>query len=107
MTEIKIKFEAIGTEETVGDICYNFHENYPEFAGNMEEIDYAYDEDTMEFMLLWAGQFEDGQLDEYDMEVLMKLTHHAEGFYDETDAEYVHVEVCVDNEWHGQRGDNA
>ena len=102
MKEIKIKFEAVGSVNTVDEICNNFYENYPAFAANMEEEDYKYNEKTNEFMLLWCGEFEDDELDDDDMNTLIRLTHHAEGFYDDTDAEYVHVEVCVDCKWYGR-----
>ena len=102
MKEIKIKFEAVGTPDTVDDVCNNFCEYYPEFSSNMEEEDYEYNEETKEFMLLWSGEFEDDRLDEHDMDVLIRFTHHAEGFYEGTDAEYVHVEVCVDGKWYGR-----
>ena len=100
--EIKIKFEAIGSIDTVDDICRNFCENYPEFSCNMEEEDYKYNKKTKEFMLLWSGEFEDDELSEYDMHTLIRLTHHAEGLYECTDSEYVHVEVCVNGKWHGR-----
>ena len=101
MKEIKIKFEAVGNKNTVDDICNNFYENYPEFSSNMEEEDYKYKSKTKKFMLLWAGEFEDDELDDRDMDTLLRLTHHAEGFYEGTNAEYVHVEVCVDGTWYG------
>ena len=102
MINIKIKFEAVGTVDTVDDVCHNFGEYYPHLAANMEEEDYEYNKKTKEFMLLWAGEFEDDQLDEHDMDEIIRLTHHAEGFYEDTDAEYVHVEVCVNDKWYGR-----
>ena len=42
MKEIKIKFEAVGSINTVDAICNNFYENYPVFSSNMEEEDYNY-----------------------------------------------------------------
>ena len=102
MMNIKIKFEAVGTVDTVDAVCNNFYTWYSEFASNMEEEDYEYNKKTGEFMLLWEGDFEDDELDEDDMDTLLRLTHHAEGFYEDTDAEYVHVEVCVDGTWHGR-----
>lgn len=102
MKEIKIKFEAVGSIDTVDDICNNFCESYPEFSSNMEEEDYKYNKKTKEFMLLWSGEFEDDELDDDDMNTLIRLTHHAEGFYECADAEYVHVEVCVDGKWYGR-----
>lgn len=102
MINIKIKFEALGTVDTVDDVCNNFYQNYPEFSSNMEEEDYKYNEKNKDFMLLWSGEFEDDELDEDDMNTLIRLTHHAEGFYEDTDAECVHVEVCVNDKWYGR-----
>lgn len=102
MKEIKIKFEAVGYVDTVDDICNNFYTNYSHFSCEMEEEDYEFDNETNEFMLLWSGEFEDNELDEDDIDTLIRLTHHAEGFYDDTDAEYVHVEVCIDGKWYGR-----
>ena len=101
MLNIKILFQAVGTVNTVDDVCNNFYENYPKFSTNMEEEDYKYNKKTKEFTLLWAGDFEDDELEEDDMDTLIRLTHHAEGFYEMTEAEFVHVEVCVNGEWYG------
>ena len=102
MQKVKIKFEAVGSVDTVDDICSNFYQNYPEFAANMGEEECSYNEETGEFALLWAGDFDDDELDEYDLNTLIRLTHHAEGFYDDTDAEYVHVEVYINDKWYGR-----
>ena len=102
MNEIKIKFEAVGSIDTVDDICNNFCECYPEFSCNMEEEDYRYNKKTKEFMVLWSGEFEDEELSGDDMNTLIRLTHHAEGFYEGTSAEYVHVEVCINGKWYGR-----
>ena len=102
MKEIKIKFEAVGNVNAVNDICNNFCECYPKFSCNMKKEDYKYNKKTKEFMIIWKGEFEDNELSEYDMNTLIRLTHHAEGFYECTDVEYVHVEVCVNNKWYGR-----
>ena len=102
MKKIKIKFEAVGSTNTVDDIYNNFCEGYPEFSSNMEEEDYKYNKKTKEFMILWSGEFEDDELSENDMDTLIRLTHHAEGLYECTDAEYVHVEVYVNGKWYGR-----
>ena len=68
----------------------------------MEEEDYQYDEFSGEFTLLWSGDFDENDLDEDDIDTLIRLTHHAEGFYEDTDAEYVHVEVCINGTWYGR-----
>lgn len=102
MMNIKIKFEAVGSVDTVDNVCSNFYQNYPKFSCHMEEEDYEYNEETEEFMLLWDGEFEDDKLNENDIDTLIRLTHHAEGFYDNTDAEYVHVEVYINDKWYGR-----
>lgn len=99
---VKISFSAVGTPDTVDDVCHNFYEQYPEFAAHMDEDEYVYDKNTKEFKLLWVGEFEEDELDDHDIDVLIRLTHHAEGFYECTDAEFVHVEVYVQDRWYGK-----
>ena len=109
--KIKILFEANGTDRTADAVCCNFHQHYPEFAAEMEEVGYKYDKCKKYFTLLWEGDFDESFLNEQNgwsligytnRDVLMRLTHHAEGFYDGTDANGVHVEVFVDDKWHGR-----
>lgn len=102
MTDVKIKFEAFGTPDTVDTVCQNFSENYPEFSCSMSKTDYSYDKKTKEFMLLWEGPFDDEKLNEDDINTLIRLTHHGEGFYDMTDAEFVHIEVYINGKWYGK-----
>lgn len=102
MMNVKILFEAVGTVDTVDAVCNNFYEQYSHFSCNMEEEEYEYNKKTKEFKLLWTGDFEDDELDEHDIDTLIRLTHHAEGFYEQTDAEYVHVEVCINDKWYGR-----
>lgn len=102
MKELKIKFEAYGTPETANNVYSNFCENYPEFSSNMTEEDYEYNKQENTIMMLWSGEFKEGELDDNDMDGFYKLTHHAEGLYEDTDAEYVHVEVCEDGKWYGR-----
>lgn len=103
MNNIQIKLEAFGAISTVDDVCSNFYEYYPEFSGNMEEENCTYDEKTQLFTLCWSGNFDEGELSEGDLDTLIRLTHHAEGLYENTDAEYVHVEVCINGKWHGRK----
>ena len=112
--KVKILFEAHGSTQAVDNVCCNFHQHYPEFAAEMEEVDYKYSKRTKNFMLLWEGDFTEEFLNEQNSwslvgytnrDVLLRLTHHAEGFYDETGATGVHVEVYVDEKWHGRYPD--
>lgn len=100
MVKVKILFTAEGSREDADMVCNNFSENYPEFAEEMEEEEFSCNEETGEIKILWSGEFED--LSEEDRNELIRLTHHAEGLYEDTDAEYVHVEVCIDETWYGR-----
>lgn len=75
-------------------ICANFADNYPEF--DVDENSYENDGDMVKFT--WTGSVDSSE----DAEALIRLTHHAEGIYDGTSAEHVHVEVSIDGTWHGQ-----
>lgn len=35
-------------------------------------------------------------------DAIIRLTHHAEGLYENTNAECVHVEVCIGGKWYGR-----
>ncbi len=72
----------------------NFADNYPEFDVG-EEI-YENDGDMVKFT--WTGSTDSLE----DAEGLICLTHHAEGIYDGTSAEYVHVEVRIGEIWYGK-----
>lgn len=97
MVEVKIYFSATGSKETADAVGNNFVENYPEFSEFMTEKMSKYNESSEEFMFLWEGKFP--ELSETDRNTLIRLTHHAEGIYEFTRAEYVHVEVCVNDVW--------
>lgn len=109
--KVKILFEANGSVQSVDNVCCNFRQHYPEFAAEMEEVGYKYNKRTKDFKLLWVGEFDDdflNQQNEHSLlgytnrDVLVRLTHHAEGFYDQTGANGVHVEVYVNGKWHGR-----
>lgn len=102
MVELKILFMANGDLDGVNAVRDNFYQNYPEFAYNMEES-HTYDGKTKDFQLLWTGNFTENELSESDMEGFCRLTHHAEGLYEDTNVEYVHVEVCVNGTWFGRK----
>ena len=96
--EIRILFQAVGSEDVMYDVADNFGANYPEFSEKMEP-EICEHNDTNDFTILWIGDFE---LSKEDEKELIRLTHHAEGFYEGTDAEYVHVEVCINGTWYGR-----
>lgn len=75
-------------------ILDNFADNYPEI--NVDENSYENNGDMIKFT--WTGSIDAAE----DAEVLIRLTHHAEGIYDGTSAEHVHVEVSINGVWYGQ-----
>lgn len=79
--------EAQVDKKAVGDIFINFAENYPEV--HVRESEYKKLEEPGFYHFSWEGK-----VSKEHKEELMKLTHHAEGIYAETGAEYVHVEVA-------------
>lgn len=100
--QITIVFEAKYHKlDDIDDVCNNFYENYPHLAANMKEIGFEKQKGKY-FKIIWEGEFEDGDLEESDVDEVIRLTHHAEGFYDDTNVEYVHVEVCIDGTWYGK-----
>lgn len=67
------------------DVLDNMAENYPEFLIEEAEIQSL---EAGFSRYIWKGKTE-----ECNQEDFSRLTHHAEGLYEETGAEYVHVEV--------------
>lgn len=49
---------------------------------------------------VWAGKAD--ELSEEDVDHLLRLTHHAEALYEDSNIEYTHVEVCIDGVWYGR-----
>ena len=96
---IIINFKSTGSTKTLSDIIHNFYENYPELGCNMKHTA-QYTEKSNVINIRFFGDFENLTTD--DINKIIRLTHHAEGFYEMTDAEYVHVEVCIDNTWYGK-----
>lgn len=97
MAKITILMECQLNEnayENIGRLCDNFYENYPEFS--CEESSYRELPNNV-YRFNWIGAVGDEYADE-----IIRLTHHAEAIYEETEAEHVHVEVCVDGTWYGK-----
>lgn len=101
INEAEIIFEAVGTSEDLDDLYNNLDNEYPEFKNDFEREELEEknnDDDKMtkcfkcHFYGIWLG----------DTDELIRLTHHAEGLYDQTGMEYVHVEVCLNGKWYGR-----
>lgn len=97
--EAEIIFSAEGDEDDLNQLYYNIEAYYNEFAISSDDVKEKPAEDnegktlyTVYLKGLWIG--DEGEL--------VRLTHHAEGFYENTNFEYVHVEVCIDGEWFGR-----
>ena len=88
---VNICFEAQGTEVTMEKVLENFAREYPEYS-SLEVKETLCDKG--EIKILWIGETETSE------EELVRLTHHAEGMYEGTDAEYVNVEVCINGKWY-------
>lgn len=100
---IKIVFEAKARSiDDITDLRNNFNENYPEFARNMNECENEYTYKDGMVHIAWEGNFDKTFCNKDNINELIRLTHHAEGLYEDTDLEYVHVEVFVDGVWYGR-----
>lgn len=86
MAEVKIHFEAVGSAVDKHKVVRNMLKNYPEFDGCIDPHVPDFD-GVKEFKINFVGEW-DGSIWE-----LARLTHHAEGLYEGTRCEYVHVEV--------------
>lgn len=84
---IKIAMNCMINKENIGVIFDNFSQSYPEM--DVEESFYC--KITDGFRFVWIGKIK-----EEDRDAFMRLTHHAEGIYEDTGAEYVHVDVYTE-----------
>ena len=98
----EIVFEAIGTFDDLHDLYDNLDNEYPEFINDFtkEKLEVKNnDDDKMNkyfkchFYGIWLGDTDD----------LIRLTHHAEGLYNNTQMEHVHVEVYLNGKWYGRK----
>ena len=97
---IKILVEAYcPTIEDVDELSNRFWKNYSYFA-DFEEVEYEYNKETGMVRFVWAGKAD--ELSEEDVDHLLRLTHHAEALYEDSNIEYTHVEVCIDGVWYGR-----
>ena len=100
--KITIVFEAKYHKlDDIDDVCNNFCVGYPELSSVMEEIDFV-KKKGKQFKIVWEGDFNEEELEDVDLDEVIRLIHHAEGLYEDTKVEYVHVEVCIDGTWYGR-----
>lgn len=94
--KVHINMTCLIGKEEIHKIFNNFSKNYPEYASYMSGMYHKANDgyDTFE----WSGELPETSF----TDDLIRLTHHAEGIYDVTGAEYVHVEVCIDGKWYGK-----
>ncbi len=102
INEAEIIFEADGTSKDLTDLYNNLDNEYPEFKNDStrERLKEKKNDDTKmtkhfkcHFYGVWIG----------DTDEFIRLTHHAEGLYDDTGMEHVHVEVCLNGKWYGRK----
>ena len=92
--KVKLFLSGLGSDEDIDQMFSNFDENYPEFE-TIEDDYHQFEKNGMvEFQTIITGNW-NGEIND-----LIRLTHHAEDFYENTDIEYFHVEVCIDK-WYG------
>lgn len=96
---IELVIVTEGTDDDYKDMLNNLDTQYPEFICDYdnEQVDEKHIskskvEFTAHFKGLWNGPEED----------CARLTHHAEGLYEDTRLENTHVEVCIDGTWYGR-----
>lgn len=97
--DVEIIVTTEGSEDDYNQMLDNMNTKYTEFMQNKECYTVSKtptDNDkldiTAHFYGLWSG----------DRTYCARLTRHAEGFYENTKLEYVHVEVCIDGKWFGK-----
>lgn len=95
MKNVKIIMWCFLNKEDIEKIFDNFSDSYPEVEMEESYYDQSLEDGTLEFT--WEGIIGEKSVDD-----IIRLTHHAEGIYEDTSAEYVHVEVCIDGKWYGR-----
>ena len=102
LDEVIIDYSGYSPDlEEITKAVKNFEEGYPEYAKYMHNS-IIKRELTGMFLVRFEGFFPKGYLTEEKVIELKRLTHHAEGLYEDTELEYSHVEVFVDGIWFGK-----
>lgn len=98
MNKAKIYFEARGTIYDIEQV----YQNLKQYDCQLDETHYLEnvvedieDEELYDFSICFEGEWNESEED------LLRLTHHAEGLYENTDLENVHCEVFCNREWYG------
>lgn len=91
---VEIIFEANGSNEDLRTMYSNLDEYYTEFTNDNSKEEYVKKDGRhhCHFYGTWVGNIDECR----------RFTHHAEGLYENTGLEHVHVEVCIDGEWFGR-----
>ena len=103
-TNVCVLFQAVGDSETMNRVLENFDSDDLFFDGVIEKISREEENNKIseEFKILWYRYFDRDILTDDLVDQFVRLTHHAECLYEDTNAEYVHVEVEIDGKWYGR-----
>lgn len=104
--KIKLFISGIGTDQDIDDVLGNIGQ----YLDDYEELkykdskqdkeffkDYKLSKNDIAFKTIYEGEFEPNSDDDSPI----KLTHHAEGLYEDTTASDIHVEVWYQDKWYG------
>ena len=91
-----ITLQCVVPQNEISHLIDNFSCGYPEFSSYMECEYECLKKD--EVNITWSGDLPNNT----NVDELIRLTHHAEGIYFDTSAEFVHVEVCINGKWYGK-----
>ena len=102
---IKMYVSGEGSNDDIDDMANNFYEYYT-LSNYMEETDYKekrIKNRRKSFNVIYEGEIQPSDINDFDNTInnFIKMTHHAEGLYENTNLEYIHVEICIDDKWYG------
>lgn len=91
--DVEILFEANGTAEDL-QVLYDNLDSMKEFSNSYEREDFR--EENGFYHCVFRGKYTG------DINKLIKLTHHGEPLYEESNFEHVHIEICIGGKWYGK-----
>lgn len=91
--DVEIVFEANGTSDDLRELYSNI-DNIEEFTNSYEKEEFR--EENGLYRCVFRGKYLG------DINDVIKLTHHGESLYENTNFEYVHIEVKVGGKWYGK-----
>ena len=97
---VEIRMSCMIDTDKATDLSDNFLESYPEFRNYIRY--HSCKPCIYGTNLAWYLWIPENCFDEATKNSIIRLTRHAEGIYEGTGAEYVHVEVCINGEWYGR-----